>query len=160
MFTESSIRCAPARPSGQRDAPTHSNTFMFHRTIYTAIALLLPICPICTASTPPSTEHAFASPEERVTMLTMLAKLGDPDAQCELGTACYFGEGAPQSYEQATYWYRKAAEQNHAEAQYNLGVCYEQGQGVPQSAKLATYWYTQAAEQGFELAQETLKLRK
>jgi TPR repeat protein len=61
----------------------------------------------------------------------------------------YFNE---QDYEQAVYWWKKAAEQGHAQAQNNLGGCYAQGLGVAQDYTQAVYWYTRAAElRGLEL---------
>ena len=42
------------------------------------------------------------------------------------------GNGVPQDYKEAVYWYQLAAEQEHSKAQYNLGLIYEKGKGVPQ----------------------------
>ncbi len=53
-----------------------------------------------------------------------------------------------EDYEQAVYWYCKAAEQGNAEAQYNLGFCYETGRGVDMDCNKAIGWYSKAAEQG------------
>ena len=53
-----------------------------------------------------------------------------------------------KDYNQAVYWYQKAAEQGHAGAQCNLGFCYEKGLGVAQDWNQAVYWYRRAAEQG------------
>jgi len=53
-----------------------------------------------------------------------------------------------ENYEQAVYWFRRAAEQGHASAQFNLGWMYSQGRGLAQDYEQAVYWYRQAAEQG------------
>jgi TPR repeat protein len=40
------------------------------------------------------------------------------------------GYGVAKDYQEAVYWYRKAAEQGRADGQNNLGVMYENGYGV------------------------------
>ena len=71
--------------------------------------------------------------------------------QSHLGGSYEDGHGVPQDYEQAVYWWRKAAEQGYVNAQYSLGLCYENGQGVAQDSKQAEYWKEQAAQNGFKL---------
>ena len=66
------------------------------------------------------------------------------------------GEGVTQSYEQAVYWYKKAAAQGDASAQLNLGFCYGKGNVVSQSDQDAVFWYKKAAEQGNDKAQYNL----
>jgi hypothetical protein len=58
------------------------------------------------------------------------------------------GQGVPQDYAQALYWYRKAAEQGDADTQSSLGFMYRVGRGVPQDYAQALYWFRKAAEQG------------
>jgi len=84
------------------------------------------------------------------------AKQGDAGAQFNLGRMYSRGEGAPQNYKEAAYWYRKAAEQGDASAQYNLGLKYHHGKGVPQDYKQAAHWYKKSAEQGVAWAQYNL----
>ena len=67
-------------------------------------------------------------------------------AEYELGEKYYNGKGAPQSYERAVEWYRKAAEQGYTPAQFALGNCYENGCGVLQSYEKAVEFYRKAAE--------------
>jgi TPR repeat protein len=45
-----------------------------------------------------------------------------------------------QSYKNAAYWFKKAANQGNADAQYNLGVCYENGHGVKKDLQKAKFW--------------------
>jgi TPR repeat protein len=59
-----------------------------------------------------------------------------------------FGEGVPQDFTKAAYWFTKAAEQGNVYAQSNLGLYYDKGEGVPQDKEKAVYCYTKAAEQG------------
>ena len=59
-------------------------------------------------------------------------------------------------YEDALYWYRKAARKGYDVAQYNLGVFYERGKGVAKDLKLALRWYKKAAAQDYPNAQYNL----
>ena len=74
--------------------------------------------------------------------LIFKAEQGDADAQFALGEYYYRGaEDGVQDYEQAVYWYRKAAEQGYADAQYKLGYCYdEEGDALPEDYEQAVYW--------------------
>lgn len=73
-------------------------------------------------------------------------------AQYESGKKCFDAK----NYEQAVYWWRKAAENGHAEAQYSLGWMYERGYGVGQDKSEAAKWYHKAAEQRHESAKNLL----
>ena len=84
------------------------------------------------------------------------AEQGFAVAQNSLGVDYTTGQGVPQDYEKAVFWYTKAAEQGIAAAQNNLGICYNKGQGVPQDYEKAVFWYTKAAEQGYAVAQNNL----
>ena len=68
------------------------------------------------------------------------------------------GRGVAQSYEEASVWYRKAAEQGHADAQLNLGYNLANGLGVTQSDTEAARWYKMAADQGDAQALSNLGL--
>jgi len=85
-----------------------------------------------------------------------LALAGDPSAQFYLGVMYDYGEGVPQNYAGAVYWYRRAGDQGHAKAQFNLGVLYHFRMGVPQNHAEAVRWYRLAAEQGLAQAQAFL----
>jgi TPR repeat protein len=81
----------------------------------------------------------------------------DAIEQYNLGLRYFEGTGGlPQDYEQAVYWYRKAAEQEYAQAQHKLGGAYAQGNGVDQNYEQAVYWYRKAAEQEYAQAQSNL----
>ena len=60
--------------------------------------------------------------------------------------------------EDASRWYRRAAERGHAEAQYHLGLMYLNGQRVSQTHDASAYWLRRAADQGHALAQRNLAL--
>ncbi|THJ21482.1 MAG: sel1 repeat family protein [Nitrospira sp. CG24E] len=52
-----------------------------------------------------------------------LAERGDASGQFELGMMFLYGQGVPQSEQEAAVWFRKAAEQGHAGAQAALVLC-------------------------------------
>lgn len=87
--------------------------------------------------------------------LSLLAKAraGDASAETTLAYAYLKGEGLPQDFEQAAFWYAKAANQGDAKAQYNLGLMYHNGHGVRQDDAQAVLWLTKAANQGIVKAQ-------
>ena len=58
------------------------------------------------------------------------------------------GEGVKKNFNEAVYWYRKAASQGDALAQNNLGVLYQNGHGVDKDNEGAKKWYLKAAENG------------
>jgi len=88
--------------------------------------------------------------------LSPLAANGDALSEYFLGLMYVEGEGVPQDFKQAEYWFFLAAEQGHAQAQYNLGAMYADGLGVPVDFKQAVRWYRLAAEQGEAKAQTIL----
>lgn len=81
---------------------------------------------------------------------------GSALAQWVFGEDYEYGDGVPQSYQMAAFWYHKAAlqgaEQGSEYAQYRLGLLYHRGLGVPQSDGKALYWLNKAAAQGVEEA--------
>ena len=79
---------------------------------------------------------------EQISVLDMVAKGYNFDQQGQ--------------YEDAVYWYRKAADQGLASAQSNLGNMYKLGLGVEQSDKQAVAWGRKAADQGYASAQYNL----
>lgn len=64
--------------------------------------------------------------------------------------------GAPQDYEKAVRWFRKAAEQGDSDAQTNLGSLYLLGDRIPQDYTEALKWLRAAADQGHPFAQTKL----
>jgi len=75
-------------------------------------------------------------------------KTQNAEDQFRLGRAYYRGEGVTQSYEQAGYWYRKAADQGNLKAMYNLGTMYLEGKGTKKSEKEGYNLIHEAAEKG------------
>jgi uncharacterized protein len=99
-------------------------------------------------------EHRDFAIAER--LFRPLAEHGNAIAQYNLGVMYYKGEGVPQSYPEAVFWYRHAAWQGDASAQLELGfMCYI-GQGTLQNYAEALTWFRKAADQGSARAQFNL----
>jgi TPR repeat protein len=78
-------------------------------------------------------------------LLLPLAERGNARAQGMVGFMYATGQGLPQAYDAAGYWYRLAAEQGDPTSQYLLGLAYDKGQGVPQDDVAAYKWLNLAA---------------
>ncbi|MGJ4996962.1 tetratricopeptide repeat protein [Bradyrhizobium sp. HKCCYLS3077] len=78
-------------------------------------------------------------------MLITMAERGNARAQTMLGFLYETGQGVPQAYDAAAYWYRHAAEQGDTAAQYRLGLAYDKGHGVPRDDIAAYKWLNLAA---------------
>ena len=64
------------------------------------------------------------------------AKLGNVDAQNDLGIAYSEGKGVKPTQRKAVYWFRKSAEQGYAIGACNLALHYGRGWGVKRSITL------------------------
>ena len=97
--------------------------------------------------------------------LRKAAAQGDANAQYRLGLL-YAGAGwtgpnrygVLQDFEEAVFWWKKAADQGNDQAQFSLGRAYTEGEGVPQDHVEAARWYRKAADQGGVEAQGLLGL--
>lgn len=93
-------------------------------------------------------------------LLLPLAERGNARAQAIIGFMYATGQGFPQAYDAAGYWYRMAAEQGDTTAQYLLGLAYDKGQGVPQDDVAAYKWLNLAAANAPKRSRENFaKLR-
>ncbi|MDP1704584.1 MAG: DNA gyrase C-terminal beta-propeller domain-containing protein, partial [Sulfurimicrobium sp.] len=72
----------------------------------------------------------------------------DVELWSDLGNMYQEGRGVEQNDEQATYWFRKAAEGGDAIGQWELGLNYREGRGVVVDDEQGFYWMCKAAEQG------------
>lgn len=96
---------------------------------------------------------AQMTPEQR----HAFAEKGEPSVQLDLGFMYDNGRyGVEQDFEQAVFWYRKAAERGHPVAQFILGTKYMAGTGVGQDLVQAAQWLEKAGEQGVVEAQGIL----
>lgn len=72
----------------------------------------------------------------------------------------FYGSGGhTQSYENAFWLYKKAAEMGSPDAVYKIAVCYFNGYGVDKSDKKALRWEKKAAKKGQIEAQRDLGTR-
>jgi TPR repeat protein len=77
------------------------------------------------------------------------AKQGLAEAQYNLASMYYTGNGIEVNNSQAIYWFRKAGKQGFAEAQYNLGIINSDQGGEKVNLTEAIYWFRKAARQGY-----------
>ena len=80
--------------------------------------------------------------------LIRLAEQGDVDSQFELGVIYAHGKDVKQDYEQAVFWFQKAAENGHIGAMSNLGIHYCLGQGCAIDYAQGLMWWENAANLG------------
>ncbi|KAF9340692.1 hypothetical protein BGZ91_000658 [Linnemannia elongata] len=119
-----------------------------------------------TSDTPPTPQTSVSSSETLSTQGSVSdnnsnnfhetmqkAKLGDEDAQFDLGDMYNHAKGVQQDYQAAMDWYVKAANQGHPRAQNAIGSLHQYGQGVPQNFATAMDWYRKAADQENPIAQ-------
>ncbi len=104
----------------------------------------------CLSPPQPSSQPLTSGPA--VSELLTRAQGGEAEAQNQLGVHYSEGRGLPQNYQEAKYWFKKAADQGHAGAQVNLGTLYSLGQGAPFSDPMALFWFQKAADQRNALA--------
>lgn len=71
---------------------------------------------------------------EAIKWYRMAAEQGVADAQSDLGTKYFIGQGVLQDFTDAERWWHMAAEQGFDSAQNNLGSMYGKGIGVPQDS--------------------------
>ena len=84
------------------------------------------------------------------------AKGEHAESQYMLANAYLYGYGVQQSYENAVFWWHKAAEHGLISAQNNLGVAYSRGMGVVKDVSKGKYWYDKAAHLGNPIAVKNL----
>lgn len=73
-----------------------------------------------------------------------LAEAGNPEAQYFIGCCYYDGYRTSISYDDARYWFEKAAKQCHVDANSRLGDMYFEGKGVAVDKQMAKYYYLAA----------------
>jgi hypothetical protein len=95
--------------------------------------------------------------EKGLTLLRKVAEEGHSLAQYQLGYVYGLGKGVIQDYEQATFWYYRAARQQISEAQYLLCLSYSLGKGVPVDVLRAHVWCEAASNNRVAGAQEALQ---
>jgi TPR repeat protein len=89
-----------------------------------------------------SVDGLARSPREnkQVVAVQRLADRGHARAQTRLGYMFATGQGVPQNYATAVYWYRRASEQGDPDGQYLLGDCLNLAKGTPLDLVEAYMW--------------------
>ena len=87
-------------------------------------------------------------------ILSQLKKNRINFAYCKEGERLY----SDKKYEQAIYWFQKAADAGNSAAQKNLAICYKNGNGVVKDIKKAVWWWQKAADAGNSGAEYMLEL--
>jgi TPR repeat protein len=80
------------------------------------------------------------------------ANAGVANAQYNMGTLYFNGQGVPQDYARAHEWFMRAARRGNKNAEFQLGMTYFTGQGVNKDPQQEIYWYDKAARQGLPAA--------
>ena len=91
---------------------------------------------------------AFSLSAQDASFYKKYADKGDKEAMYNLAFCYVNGNGGvPQDYNQATYWFTKAAKKNYAPAQVSLAYCYLYGTGVMKDFKMAYELALKASKQ-------------
>ena len=86
-----------------------------------------------------------------------LAKVGDVDAQYQVGLAYETGQNVPTDEAEAARWFRQAALQGNVDAQYHLARLVSRGaKGLKQDYPTALKLYQDAAGKGYAPAMDAL----
>ena len=72
----------------------------------------------------------------------------DAQAQCNVGTCYFTGNGVKKDFNQALAWFQKSAAQDNLEGIVRVADCQFHGYGIKQDAKAAVETYLKAAEKG------------
>lgn len=84
------------------------------------------------------------------------AQDGDFYIQNKIGDMYRVGTYVAQDYEEALYWYERAANGGYVPAQTNLAQMYENGHGTKIDYEKAIFWYEKAAKKSDLIAQNAL----
>ena len=92
----------------------------------------------------------FSCIEEELNNVIRRAKEGGIPAQMYVGFMYASGNVVEQYFEEAFYWFKRAANQGEPYSQYLLGEMYRQGKGKGEEPdyEKVFYWFKRAANQG------------
>lgn len=96
-------------------------------------------------------------PNEQHTKIAKNAHHGDADQQYELGMRYLLGYKTALNSEQAIFWLKKSAKQNHPLGQYQLANQYLNGRYLKKDLALSLKYFTAAANQNVAAAKTALK---
>ncbi|KAK5829608.1 hypothetical protein F5H01DRAFT_393690 [Linnemannia elongata] len=93
-------------------------------------------------------DHTAPTSARNISPIVVKASLGDAKSQVELGDMYRTGDGVEEDFDEARYWYFKAANQGYPAGQCNVGHLYRLELGVDRNHSTAMSWYKKAADQG------------
>lgn len=76
------------------------------------------------------------------------ARIGDAQAQYDVGVMLANGDGVAKNISEARHWLESAAKRGHSDAQFLCGVAFASGAGVERDDWQALRWLFKAHEQG------------
>ncbi len=91
----------------------------------------------------------YAANGESISAIKKEAAQGNPAAENNLGLAYYLGNGVPQDYKTANFWYRSSAMLGNSASEALLGYSYFYGKGFKKNYGKAAYWIKKSAHGGF-----------
>lgn len=122
--------------------------------MFKKIMMAFALCAALVAAPAYATQAVYSGSD--LNIIQMNAQLGDAHAQNHLAVLYAEGAGVEQNYQNASLWFRRAAEQGDAFGAFSLATLYAQGLGLPQDHAKAAKWYGQAAKAGDAKAQYIL----
>lgn len=131
------------------------------RSILCCLAMMVSVLPgMALAQTLEEGLNAFNSGSYTIAfpILKGKAEQGDPSAQDVLAYMYENGWGTDLDYDEAVYWYRKAAMQGALPSETSLGRMYQNGWGVDANYSHAAWWYQKAAEGNYPGARDRLNV--
>lgn len=82
--------------------------------------------------------------------LLRMARTGDAEVQCQLGSAFFYGQqGFGKDWRLARHWWKLSADKGCVQAMFNLALMYEHGEGGRRSYKKAFQYCKQSADGGY-----------
>ncbi|KAF9962068.1 hypothetical protein BGZ72_010674 [Mortierella alpina] len=110
-----------------------------------------------TLNSPPAGSEMTKDTALAMDWLERAATAGWAESLLSLGNAHQYGMyGKVVDFEQAFYYYEKAAEKGNGKAMATIGNMYSQGQGTTKSPEKAFEWWLKAAQLGIPVAQNEI----
>lgn len=126
----------------------------------TITALLIAVCVLSSmahAAEVYSAEEDYVW-QERFAERLKLARVGNAEAQFNIGEMYEKGSGVAANLRNAFTWFELAAKQNHQKAQYKIASMYYRGEGVEGNPAKAFHLMERLAKNGYARAQYYLAL--
>jgi hypothetical protein len=89
-----------------------------------------------------------------------VADVGEPEAEFEIGSMYFYGEGVARDLAEALKWFRQSAEHGFADAMAFVAWMYRDGEGTTADEVEAARWFQRAADTGDADAKRWLAVLK